>query len=80
MADIKKLIESALSMAKMAAPLIPVLGSGVAIGEKIMGIIDDLSDDVPDARTQEAMQKDRAMLAEAVKAKAAATSDRLRGH
>ena len=78
MPDFSKLIDSALSLAKAASPLIPALGAGAALGEKIIGIIDDLGDDIPQDKQAEA-QAARAELAAKVKAKAAATSARLRG-
>jgi hypothetical protein len=77
--NISNLIDQAIALAKAAAPMVPTLGAGAAIAEKIVGIIDDLTDDAPDTRTQQEMQEQRAILAEAVKAKARATSDRLRG-
>ena len=77
--DIKSLISGVLSVAKMAGNVIPGLGAGAALGEKIIGIIDDLSDQAPDARTQQEMQVARKALSTAVEAKAKATSARLRG-
>ncbi len=76
--DISKLIDQAISLAKMAAPLVPALGAGAAIAEKIEGIIDDLGSDIPIDKQAEAQQA-RADLAAAVKAKVARTSARARG-
>ena len=78
MASISDLIDKAIELAKAAAPLVPALGAGAEIAEKITGIIDDLGDDIPQDKQEEAQQA-RAKLADAVRAKAAATSDRLRG-
>lgn len=77
--DISKLIDQAIALAKMAAPLVPALGAGAAIAEKITGIIDDLGDDIPADKQPEA-QAARAVLADAVRDKALSTSARLRGN
>lgn len=76
--DTSKLIDQAIALAKMAAPLIPALGAGAAIAEKIEGIIDDLGEEIPLDKQGEA-QAARAQLAAAVKAKVAATTKRMRG-
>lgn len=78
--DTKGLIDSVLGVAKKLGPMIPGLSNGIALGEKVIDIIDDLKSDAPDDRTAAQMDADRAALAEKVKAKAAATSNRLRGH
>lgn len=49
------------------------------IGEKMIGVIDDLTSKAPDQRTQEEMQQTRAELAAAVSAKAVRIADRLDG-
>jgi hypothetical protein len=81
MTSIRQLIDEVISVAHVASSVIPGAGlveQGGKIGEKIIDIIDDLTTDAePDQQPQ--MQEARAKLAEAVKAKAAATSARLRG-
>lgn len=79
--NIKSLIDGVISLANMASTVIPGAGlvaKGAQIGEKIIGIIDDLKEHADPAQ-QPQMQEARAKLAEVVKAKAAATSARLRG-
>lgn len=78
MADIRALLDKALDMAKLASPLIPVLGTGAAIGEKIIDLIDSFGEDIPIDKQAEA-QAARAELAAKVRAKAQDTSSRLRG-
>lgn len=78
MADIRALLDKALEMAEMAGPLIPVVGTGAAIGGKIIDLIDSFGNEIPIDKQAEA-QKVRSELAKAVKAKASATSARLRG-
>ncbi len=78
MANISDLLDEAIALAKMAAPLLPALGAGAAIGEKIIDLIDSFDDDIPVDQQAEA-QAARAELADAVRAKAAATSARSRG-
>lgn len=77
--DIGNLIGDVLKAAKTAATVIPGL-QGVAgiigVGEKLVGIIDDLTDQAPDARTQAEMQATRKVLAAAVTEKAHRTADR----
>jgi hypothetical protein len=80
MADISSLIDSVLGVAKKLSPLIPTLSNGVALGEKVIDLIDDLKSDAPDQRTAAQMDADREALSDRVKAKAAKTSDRLRGN
>lgn len=76
------LIKSILAAARTAATVIPGMqGAAVAIsvGEKLVGIIDDLTDGVPDPRTKEEMQRDRKALAAAISTKAENLADRLDG-
>lgn len=82
MADTGELIRNILAAAKTASAIIPGMqGVGVAltVGEKLVGIIDDLMDDAPDTRTQAEMQAERKTLAAAVSAKAERTADRFDG-
>lgn len=82
MADTQDLIANILAAAKTAAAIIPGLqGVGVAIGvgEKLIGILDDLTSEAPDTRTQAEMQAARRELAAAVSAKAERTADRFDG-
>lgn len=79
--NIKDLIDGVIKVANLASNVIPGAGlvaQGGAIGEKIIGIIDDLQQHA-DPSQQAEMQAERAKLADAVKAHAASTSDRLRG-
>lgn len=76
--DISKLVDSAINLAKMLSPLMPVLGAGASIAEKVGQIFDDLREEAtPDQ--QEQMQAERKVLIEAVTAKAKAESAALRG-
>lgn len=78
MADIRDLIDKAIDLAKTVAPLVPTVGAAAGVAEKVVDIIDSLGDDIP-VDQQEAAQTARRELADAVRAKAQATSDRLRG-
>lgn len=76
------LIQSIIAAARTAATVIPGMqgvGAAIAVGEKLVGIIDDLTDDAPDVRTQAEMQDARKDLAAAVSAKAERTADRFDG-
>jgi hypothetical protein len=77
--DLNNLINSVVAAAKAAAAIIPG-GQGAAlaigVGEKLVGVIDDLFDSAPDTRTQAEMQAARKELAAAVSAKAERTADR----
>lgn len=83
-------IQSVLAAARNITAAIPgfqgisgMIGTAEAvteIGEKMIGVIDDLTSKAPDARTQEEMQQTRAELAAAVSAKAERTADRLEGN
>ena len=79
--DIRDLLDRAEALALAAADVIPgagLVGNAIEIGEKILDVIDALKEDVT-PEMQPEMQEARAKLAESVKAKAAATSARLRG-
>jgi hypothetical protein len=79
--DIRDLVNKIVAVADAASMVIPqagLIGKGVAIGEKIIDIIDDLGDDIPLDQQAEA-QAARAKIAEATKAKVAATTKRMRG-
>lgn len=78
----EELIRNVLAAARTAATVIPGMQGAavaVAVGEKLVGIIDDLTDGVPDPRTKEEMQRDRKALAAAISAKAENLADRLDG-
>lgn len=74
--SMRDLIDGVLNAAKAAAAIIPgnTDDAIVRVGEKLVGIFDDLTG--PDDRTQEEMQRTRAELAAAVSAKAERTADR----
>ncbi len=80
MADIGALIANVMAAAKTATAIIPGMqsfGTALVVGEKLVGILDDLiGDDAPDVRTQAQMQAARKTLAAAVSAKAERTADR----
>lgn len=80
--DIGNIIQSVLATARQVSAVIPGLSAAsplIGVGEKLVGIIDDLTDSAPDQRTQEQMQADRRALAAAVSAKAERTADRFNG-
>lgn len=74
--NFKDLIDDVIKAAKTASVLIPGAPAAIAIGEKLVGIIDDLTDKAPDTRTQTEMQEARRALAATVSAKAERTADR----
>lgn len=80
--SIAEVIEDVLATAKKVTDAIPGLSSIsplIGVGEKFIGIIDDLTDSAPDNRTQQEMQQTRKELAAAVSARANALADRLDG-
>lgn len=81
MPNIRGLLETVTKLANMASVVLPqakLVGSAAQIGGKIIDIIDDLSANAePDQQAE--MQAARKKLSDAVKAKAASTSARLRG-
>lgn len=82
MADIGSIIQGVLKTAREVTSLIPGLSAVsplIGVGEKLAGIIGDLTSEAPDTRTQEEMQRTRRELAAAVSAKAERTADRLEG-
>lgn len=79
--DVRKIIDQVLAVADTVADYIPkgdLVDKGVAIGRKVLGIIDDLGEEIP-LDKQEEVQATRAKLADAVAAKADRVSSRLRG-
>lgn len=77
-----ELIKNILAAARTASAIIPGMqgaGAVLAVGEKLVGIIDDLTDGAPDERTQAEMQQQRKVLAAAVSAKAERTAGRFDG-
>jgi hypothetical protein len=82
MMDIVSIIQNVLATARSISGAIPGLSAVsplIGVGEKLVGIIDDLTDSAPDTRTQAEMQEVRRQLAAEVSAKAEATADRLDG-
>lgn len=78
----EQLIQGILAAARTAATVIPGMqaaAAAITVGEKLVGIIDDLTNAAPDARTQQEMQATRKVLAAAVSAKAERTADRFDG-
>lgn len=81
MADIKKIFTTVLTLADSVNDYLPgaaVSQGAINLARKMGDVIDSFGDDIP-LEQQGAAQAARKQLAEAVKAKAAATSDRLRG-
>ena len=79
--DIRDLLATVTKLANVAAVVIPqakLVGGAANLGTKVLDIIDDLKDQ-GDPADQAAMQAARKTLSDAVRAKAAATSARLRG-
>lgn len=79
--NIHTLLDSVKSLSQVVGTVIPgagLISKGVEIGEKVLGIIDDLKEDVPLERQGE-MKEARDRLSTIVKQKARNTSDRLRG-
>lgn len=79
--NLGNLVTQVQNFAHMASGLIPGAGladKGIAIGKKIIDIIDDIKEEVP-LEQQETLQASRAQLAHAVGIKADETSARLRG-
>lgn len=78
MADIGKLIDDVLRVARTVTQIIPGTADDAVVGiaGKVVEIIDSLADQTPDTRTQQQMQADRKALAAAVSAKAERTADR----
>lgn len=78
---IKDMLETVTKLANIASTVLPqakVVGGAATMGGKILDIIDGLKDQAEPAQQAE-MQAARDKLATAVKAKASATSARLRG-
>ena len=79
--DMKALIAGIVKVADMASVVLPqakIVGGAANMGGKILDIIDGLRGQ-GSLEDQAALQEARAKLATAVKAKASATSARLRG-
>jgi hypothetical protein len=79
--DMRSIIASVVKVADMASTFIPqakLISGGAELGGQIIDLIDGLHDHADPAQQAE-MQAARKKLSDAVKAKAAATSARLRG-
>ncbi len=76
--DARELIDEVIRLAKEVAPLVPILGQGAAIAEKITTIFDDLAEDATVGQ-QDEMREERKTLAFAVTMKARAEAAALRG-
>lgn len=79
--DIRDMLATVTKLANIASVVLPqakMVGGAAQMGGKILDIIDGLKDHADPAEQAE-LQEARAKLATAVKAKAAATSARLRG-
>jgi len=77
-----EIIASMVGCANKVAAFIPVagvVGQGINLAQKIIGIIDDIGDEDATLDQQAELQAARRRLSGAVKAKASATADRLRG-
>ena len=77
--DLKKLAEEAIALAKTAGTVLPVLGTGAAIAEKILGVVDSLKSEAPDDQTAQELEAAHQELYDAMIAKGHKLSDRLRG-
>lgn len=75
---VRVLIDQAIELAKALSPMIPALGTGVAIAENLEKIFDSLQDHAT-VDQQSAMQTERAEIQARVTAKAKAESAALRG-
>lgn len=81
MADIKAIVKQILDVADTVNDFLPMSGltqGGIDLARKVSDLVGSIGTEIP-LDQQEAAQATRAALAEKVKAKAAATSDRLRG-
>lgn len=76
--DVGKLLDQLIAAAKTLSPMIPALGMGAEIAEKIADIFDNLKEDIPLDRQAEA-QAARAELAQRVIDKVDAEAAALRG-
>lgn len=79
--DMRSIIAGVTKIADMASTFIPqakLVSGGAQLGGHIIDLIDGLKEHA-DPSQQAEMQAARKKLSDAVKAKAAATSDRLRG-
>lgn len=80
--DWKKLADEVAAVAKTAAAFIPqaaTVEAGIAIGQRLIGVIDTISHHAPAGATQDELRASRKVLADAVTAKANATADGLEG-
>lgn len=76
--DIGNLVRDILTVARTAAAVIPGAPGAIAIGEKVLGLLDDVSDHIP-LEEQDAAVLTRAELARVVGAKAKKTAARFQG-
>lgn len=81
MADMKSIVDKVLDVADTVNDFLPMHGlsqGGIDLARKVEDLVGSIGDDIPLDKQAEA-QATRAALAAKVKAKAAATSSRLRG-
>lgn len=81
MPDIRSIVDKVLDVADTVndfLPGAPLTQGAIDLGRKVEDLVDSVGDHIPLDKQGEA-QEIRAKLAATVKAKAAATSDRLRG-
>ena len=79
--SIPTIIDEIVKVSHLVGNVIPgagLIGTGASIAKKLIELMDDLDEEATPEQ-QDAMQAARRVLSDAVKSKAAATSDRLRG-
>jgi hypothetical protein len=79
MADIRDVIDKAVELAEAGASVFPMLGTGAALAEKVLDIVDSLKTEAPDNDSEVDLEDAHAQLYETMTSKGHALSDRLRG-
>jgi hypothetical protein len=78
--DMRKLAEEAIALAKTASVVLPPLGTGAALAEKVLDIVDSIREEGgQDRETEEELEVAHQQLYQAMAAKGHALSERLRG-
>jgi hypothetical protein len=77
--DFSGILEQAAKLAKAAAAFVPGAAAGIEIGEKVIDLIDTITEKAPADADPTELQAARRELREAVSAKAQRTADRLDG-
>jgi hypothetical protein len=75
----RDLADRAIELAEMGSVVFPPLGTGAALADKVLDLLDGLKDEAPDQESEEDLEAAHQALYDAMTAKGHKLSERLRG-